>query len=73
VKVGTAIVRLKVVVAVCDPDVPVTVSEYCPGVALLLAFNVRLLPYVVGFVPHDAVTPLGSPVTERLTLPVNPY
>ena len=27
----------------------------------------------VGFVPHEAVTPVGKPVTERLTLPVNPY
>lgn len=44
-----------------------------PGVAELVAVSVSTLAPVVGLVPHDAVTPLGSVlVTARVTLPVNP-
>jgi hypothetical protein len=62
-----------VVVTVRFPDVPVIVSVAGPVVALLLAFKVSTLDPDVGFVPHDAVTPLGNPETERFALPVNPY
>lgn len=55
------------------PDVPVTVTVLCPTVAELLAANVSMLLPVVGFGTKDAVTPLGRPDTERLTLPLNPY
>jgi len=63
-----------VVVAVRLPAVPVMVNGVVPGVAELFAASVSTLLPDVGFVPHDAVTPLGSvDVTARLTLPVNPY
>jgi len=62
-----------VVVAVRLPDVPVTVTLYCPTVAELLATNVSVLLPLVGFGAKEAVTPLGRPETEKFTLPVNPY
>jgi hypothetical protein len=55
------------------PEVPVTVTVLCPMVAELLAVNVIVLFPVVGVGMKDAVTPVGSPETERLTVPVNPY
>lgn len=61
------------VVAVRAPEVPVMVTFAVPPAAVLLAVRVSTLVPFVGFVPHDAVTPLGRPeVTARLTLPVNP-
>jgi hypothetical protein len=62
-----------VVVAVRLPEVPVTVNVVVPGVAELLTASVSTLLPDVGFVPQDAVTPLGRPETSRLTLPANPY
>jgi len=50
----------------------VIVTVAVPVVAVLLAVRVRTLVEVVGFVPKLAVTPLGRPEAERLTLPVNP-
>ena len=73
VKLGAETVKPRVVVAVRLPDVPVMVSNVNPTLAVLFAVSVRLLKPVVGFGEKDAVTPLGSPVTARLTLPVNPY
>jgi len=48
---------------------------YCPTAAELLAVSVSVLlyPAVVGFGEKDAVTPLGKPDAERVTLPVNPF
>ena len=40
--------------------------------AELLAVSVSALNPVVGFGANEAVTPLGRPLTDRLTLPVNP-
>lgn len=54
-------------------DVPVMVTGVDPGAAELLAVSVSTLLPVVGFVLHDAVTPLGSAVvTARVTLSLNP-
>ena len=65
---------LTVVLEVAEPEVPVMITLYWPRLAVLLAVNVsRLEPVAVGFGEKDAVTPLGRPVTARLTLPVNPY
>jgi len=61
------------VLAVRDPEVPVTVTVFVPNAALLLAVNVSVENPVVGFCEKDAVTPLGNPETERFTFPVNPY
>ena len=73
VNVGTYIPTVKLVDLVTPPDVPVRVAVYWPTVAVLLAVSVRALLPLVGFGLRDAVTPLGRPDTERLTLPVNPY
>lgn len=75
VKPGLAaalIVTAMVVVAVVDPEVPVIVIVAVPVVAVLLAVSVTTLAPVVGLVPNAAVTPLGSPETATVTLPVNP-
>ena len=73
VKVGAYTVRLRVVLAVSEPEVPVMVRPTVAAGAELLAVRVSTLNPLVGFVPHDAVTPLGSAdVTARLTLPLNP-
>lgn len=66
------IVSEMVVVCVSDPDVPVIVIVLVPVVAVLLAVNVRTLVDVVGFVPNEAVTPLGRAEFESVTDPVNP-
>ena len=67
-------VRANVVVAVRAPDFPVTVTLYCPTAAELLAVSVSVLLYpVVGFGKNDAVTPLGRPDAESVTLPANPF
>jgi len=63
------------VVAVWEPDVPVMVTMYCPRLAEFVAVSVSVLPTAeggAGFGLKDAVTPLGRPETERLTLPVKP-
>jgi len=61
------------VVAVWLPDFPVIVTLYCPRAAELLAISVSTLDPVVGFGEKDAVTPLGRPDAERVTLPANPF
>ena len=73
VKFGAAVtVRESVVVAVSEPDVPLMVTVAVPTVAELLAVSVSTLLPVVGFVPNAAVTPLGRPEADSVTLPVNP-
>ncbi len=61
-----------VVVCVSVPDVPVIVTVEVPVVAVVLAVNVTTLVDVVGLVPKLAVTPLGRPEADKVTLPVNP-
>ena len=51
---------------------PVTVINPLQGPAVLLAVNVRTLVALVGFVPNEAVRPLGRPLTCRSTFPVKP-
>jgi hypothetical protein len=60
-------------VAVKAPDVPVTVAVAVPALALLLAVKVRVLFSEAGFGDQEAVTPVGKPVTDRLTFPLNPF
>jgi hypothetical protein len=55
------------------PEVPVMVTVAVPVVAELLAVSVRVLVVVAGFVLNDAVTPLGNPDADKLTLPLNPF
>jgi hypothetical protein len=59
-------------VAVIDPEVPVMVSVALPNAAELLATIVNSPLEVMGFGVNKAVTPLGKPVTDNVTFPVNP-
>jgi len=60
-------------VAVRLPEVPVIVSGVVEAGAELLDVSVSTLLPDVGFVPHDAVTPLGSAeVIARVTFPLKP-
>jgi hypothetical protein len=59
-------------VATSDPETPLIDSIAVPAVAVLLAASVNVLLLVAGFGENDAVTPAGRPVTEKLTLPLNP-
>ena len=45
----------------------------CPRLAVLEAVRVSMLPKVVGLGEKDAVTPLGRPTADRVTLPVKPF
>lgn len=65
--------REMAVVAERLPDVPVIVRVDVPGAAELLAVKVSVLLPVAGLGEKEAVTPLGSPETERSTLPLKPY
>jgi hypothetical protein len=65
--------------AVVFPDVPVTVNEACPTAAALLAVSVSMVfvwtwPGLreTGFGEIEALTPIGKPEAERVTLPLNP-
>ena len=66
-------VRLTVVVCVKLPDVPVTVTVAAPVVAVPFAVSVKMLEEVAGFVPNVAVTPFGTPVADKVTLPEKPF
>ena len=74
VKLDTAAtVTATVVDAVRLPEVPVMVTVTGPPtVAVLVAVSVMALePPVVGLGLNAAVTPLGRPEAEKVTLPVN--
>ena len=66
-------VSVMVVLALRLPKVPVMVTGDVPVVAVLLEVSVSTLVPVVGFVPNDAVTPLGRPEAASVMLPVNPF
>ena len=61
-------------VVMCDnpPDAPETVTANVPVVAVLLAASVNVLVFVVLLGLNDAVTPLGKPDADRLTLLLKP-
>ena len=61
------------VVLVKLPEVPVMVTGTVPMVAALLAVSVNVLVAVAGFGLNDAVTPLGRPDADRVTLPLKPF
>ena len=74
VKLGAGVTfRLSVVVSVRLPDVPVIVTTALPVVAVALAVKVSVLVEVAGFGLNAAVTPLGRPDAEKVTLPVKPF
>jgi len=65
-------VRVRLVELVKLPEVPVMVTVAVPAVAVLLAESVSTLLVEVLLGLKEAVTPLGRPDAERLTLPANP-
>ena len=65
--------RETVVVLVKLPDMPVTVTVAAPVAAVLLAVSVNVLVLAVLLGLNDAVTPLGRPDADKLTLPVKPF
>jgi len=69
---GGATVRLMVVVSLTLPEVPVTVTVAEPTAAVTLAVRVKVLVEVAGFGLKSAVTPLGKPEAEKLTLLLKP-
>ena len=69
---GGTTVSWKVVEALSEPEVPVTVTAALLIGAVVLAVIVRVELYVAGFGAQDAVTPAGRPLTEKLTAPVKP-
>jgi hypothetical protein len=69
---ATLTVNAIVVEAVRLPEVPAIVTVAAPRAAVPLAVSVTPLDPVVGLVAKAAVTPLGKPDADRVTLPVNP-
>jgi hypothetical protein len=61
------------VVLVKPPDVPVMVTVTVPVAAVPLAVSVNVLVLVVLLGLNDAVTPLGRPDADKLTLPLKPF
>jgi hypothetical protein len=72
--VGTVrTVRESVVDFVKLPDMPVMVTVTVPVVAVLLAESVSVLVLVGLLGLNDAVTPLGIPEADKLTLLLKPF
>jgi hypothetical protein len=71
-KYGASTVSVMVVVAVRLPEVPLIVRVRTPPVTELLAVRVSVLVPVVVVGEKDAVTPVGNPVADSRTLPLNP-
>lgn len=72
-KDGAPTVMLSRLDAVTLPEVPVITALYWPMLADAEAVRVIVLEKDVGFGEIDAVTPLGKPEIEKLTLPENPF
>ncbi len=61
------------VVPVKLPEVPVMVTGKVPVVAVILAVSVKMLEPAALEGLKEAVTPLGKPDADKLTVPVNPF
>ena len=72
VTLGVATVRLMFAVFDNVPEAPVAVTVAFPRLAVPLAVRVNVLVVAVLGGLNDAVTPLGSPDADRLTLPLKP-
>ena len=55
------------------PAEPVTFTVAVPVVAVVLAVSVNVLVFVVLLGLNDAVTPLGKPDADKLTLLLKPF
>jgi len=71
-KVPGAIVSENVLVVFSDPETPVTVTVETPGAAVLVAVRLSCELPVTTSGAKEPVTPAGSPLTERVALPVKP-
>jgi len=65
-------VRLIVVLPLTLPETPLMVTVTVPVVAVALAVKVSVLVVVAGFGLNPAVTPVGKPAADRVTLPLKP-
>jgi hypothetical protein len=54
------------------PDVPVMITVAVPSDAVALAVRVKVLVLEAGLGLKLAVTPVGKPDAERVTLPLKP-
>jgi len=70
---GLLTVRLIVVVFNKMPDDPVMVTVTVPTAADALAVSDNVLVVVAGLGLNDAVTPVGRPEADRVTLPTKPF
>src|SRR5260370_31100066 len=66
-------VRERLAILVKLPQVPVMVTVAVPVVAVALAVSVKVLVLVGLLGLKEAVTPLGRPEADKLTLPVKPF
>jgi hypothetical protein len=66
-------VREIVVAFIKLPELPAMVMVTVPVVAVLLAVSVKVLVFVVLPGLKEAVTPLGKPDADKLTLPLKPF
>ena len=66
---------MRAIVVVCDkpPDVPVMVTVTVPVAAVPLAVSLKALVLVVLVGLKEAVTPLGKPEADNLTLALKPF
>ena len=63
----TVVVRLRL------PEVPVIVTVDVPVAAVALTVSVRELVVVAEAGLKDAVTPVGNPEADKLTVPLKPF
>jgi hypothetical protein len=66
-------VRLIVAVFVKFPEEPLIVNVTVPVFAVPVAVIVNVLAAVAGFGLNDAVTPLGRPDADKVTVPLKPF
>jgi hypothetical protein len=61
------------VVFVKVPEIPVIVTVTVPGGAVLLEVSVNVLALVALVGLKEAVTPVGRPEADKLTIPLKPF
>jgi hypothetical protein len=66
-------VRETVVLFVKLPEVPVMVTVAGPATAVLVADSVNVLVLAAGLGLKAAVTPVGKPIADKVTVPLKPF
>jgi hypothetical protein len=71
---GSEEVTLRIVVAECvsEPLVPVMLSVELPVVAPVMILSVEVPDVVMETGEKESVAPVGKPVADKFTVPVNP-